>query len=612
MAISGWSGVSRRAGGDVRAARGGTWGVLVALVATLGAAPAAAQSEGAFLVVGARHAGTSEAALPVEAVEAALGPEGAAPLTPDTARARFVAAHSGEPAVITPRDVAALERCYHDAGLSLARGRLAAAGEQVQRCIDRANELRETLVRDAAGAESFLRACAVQVQFFLSSGRGDDALHQATECRLVASDLPLSARAAPPEVRAIFDAADHALAALEPATIELRSQPQSGCAVWLRGQNVGVTPAVVPGLLPGRADLQVECAAGQAGRVHRVNFRAGRNLITIDTRFEAAVQTNGRVRLAYASARELAAHRLEDALTIGRAVGVADVLLVSLDEERAAALVERVDVARGVVRGRASIGLRSGTLAAGELAAARRALSDTASGVSTPIARSAADATGPGETSARVDATAPRSGEGGALGGDASAPSPDEARGDDGAPRGARLGVGVVLAALGASGLVGGWASFGVSRGELARLRSVSSDDADFAARAAAFDEATTLTYALGVPGGALLTAAVPLLLPEREGVPWWSWGLGGLGVAGVAVGGWALAQEGTVDGTNADGSLRLRRTASLGVTLGMSALPLLAVPLTHAIRALTDDDAAQAEVAVASGSVALRVGGAW
>jgi hypothetical protein len=611
MTTNGRSGVRWSAGDAERRAPRVGWGVVFVLVLWQGAASASAQAEGSFFVVGARHAGTSDAALPVEAVEAALRPEGTTPLTPDTARARFVAAHSGEPAVITPSDVAALERCYHEAGLSLARGRLAAAGEQVQRCIDRANEVRETLVRDAAGAESFLRACAVQVQFFLSSGRGDDALRQATECRLVASDLPLSARAAPPEVRAIFDAADHALAALEPATIEVRSQPQSGCAVWLRGQNVGITPAVVPGLLPGRADLQVECAAGQAGRVHRVNFRAGRNLVTIDTRFEQAVQTSGRLRLAYASPRELAAHRAEDALTIGRAVGVAELLLVSLDDERAAALIERIDVARGVVRGRASIGLRGGALEPQGLAAARAALAGDVRVEALPIAPSDDEARA--LRVAEAD-TAPRSGEGGARGGlAATATTSEQGPGDDdGAPRGARLVAGVVLGVLGAGGLAGGWAFHAVSRAELARLRAAFVGDPDFDARAAAFDDATTLSYALGVPGGALLTASVPLLLPEAEGVPWWSWALGGVGVAGIAVGGWALAQEGTADGMNADGSIRLRRTASLGVMLGMSALPLLAVPLTHGIRALGAGDSAQAEVSVAAGGAVLRVGGTW
>jgi hypothetical protein len=384
--------------------------------------------------------------------------------------------------------------------------------------------------------------------------------------------------------------------------------------VWLRGQNVGATPAVVPGLLPGRADLQVECAAGQAGRVHRVNFRAGRNLVTIDTRFEQAVQTSGRLRLAYASPRELAAHRVDDALTIGRAVGVAELLLVSLDDERAAAVVERIDVARGVVRGRASIGLRGGALEARELAAARQALaaeSPAAIG-GAALAEDVASSSRDAALAAPVVA-APRSGEGGAVGGAVSAVTPSaEARDDDGTPRGARLVAGVALGVIGAGGLAGGWVFYGVSRADLARLRAAFAGDPDFDARASAFDDATLLTYALGVPGGVLLTAAVPLLLPASEGVPWWSWSLGALGVAGVAVGGWALAQEGTADGVNADGSIRLRRTASLGVMLGLSALPLLAVPLTHGIRALGAGETAQAEVSIAAGGAVFRVGGTW
>ena len=85
------------------------------------------------MVVGAHHAALSDGAVPVEAVEQGVRLGDAPPLPASEARARFIAAHSDEPAVITPSDVAALERCYHDAGMSLARGRVQAAGEQVQR-----------------------------------------------------------------------------------------------------------------------------------------------------------------------------------------------------------------------------------------------------------------------------------------------------------------------------------------------------------------------------------------------------------------------------------------------------------------------------------------------
>lgn len=560
------------------------------------------------MVVGAHHAALSDGAVPVEAVEQGVRLGDAPPLAASEARARFIAAHSDEPAVITPSDVAALERCYHDAGMSLARGRVQAAGEQVQRCIDRANEVRETLVRDAGGAQSFLRACAVQVQYFLSSGRGADALRQATECRLVASDVPLSARSAPPEVRALFDAADHALAALEPATIEVRSTPQAGCAVWLRGQNVGTTPAIVPGLLPGRADLQVECDAGKAGRVHRANFRSGRNLITLDTRFEDVVRTEGRVRLVYSAPADVEAHRVEDALTVGRAVGVSDVLLVTLDDERAAAVLERIDVQRGIVRARAMVSLSAGRLDEAELAAARVALENptrsTQATAAAPAARGAAPL-GPTAPSAPApETTAPRSGEGDPTAAHAPAPQPSSAP----SPGGSDTPVlGIVLAAAGVAGLAGGWALYANSRGELAHLNTAAPFDPDYAQRQAAYDDSRAYVYALGAPGGALLTLAMPFLLPSAARAAWWSYVAGGVGLAGVGLAAWQWAIDGTCVTT---ACARRNLTLDRGSMLGLSAAPLVAIPLTYLVRSLSGADEVQAAVRADASEVSVTVGG--
>jgi hypothetical protein len=576
--------------------RAGFWILWVGL-GLCAPAKAAAQSP-SFVVVGAHHAALSDGAVPVDAVEQSVRLGSAAPLSGAEGRARFIASHSDEPAIITPSDVAALERCYHDAGMSLARGRVQAAGEQVQRCIDRANEVRETLVRDASGAQSFLRACAVQVQYFLSSGRGEDALRQATECRLVASDIPLSARSAPPEVRAIFDAADHALAELEPATIEVRSTPQTGCSVWLRGQNVGTTPAVVPGLLPGRADLQVECVAGQAGRVHRADFRSGRNLITIDTRFEDVIRTEGRVRLVYSEPADVEAHRVEDAVTVGRAIGVADVLLVTLDDERAAAVLERVDTQRGAVRARATVSLRGGRLDEEELAAARIAL-ENAPRPEPVVARAELRRAAPRRVAA------PRSGQGGAtpaLDAERREPAPD-ASAEGGVPV-----LGIVLTAAGVAGIAGGWALFANSRSELDRLNVALPSDPDYAQRQDDYDSSRVTVYALGAPGGALLTLAIPFLLPTSDGVPSWAYAAGGLGLVGAGLAAWQWAIDGSCLGSACE---RRDLTFDRGSLLGLSALPLLAIPLTYAVRSLARTDDVHAEVRADSSGVTLTVGGA-
>lgn len=87
--------------------------------------------------------------------------------------------------------------------------------------------------------------------------------------------------------------------------------------------------------------------------------------------------------------------------------------------------------------------------------------------------------------------------------------------------------------------------------------------------------------------GGLILTSSVPLTLPSADThgarVPYWSWALGGLGLGALGGGLYVLSTEGRCASTDCG---RTRRKGPLGVLLVAGAAPLIAIPITHALRA--------------------------
>jgi hypothetical protein len=97
--------------------------------------------------------------------------------------------------------------------------------------------------------------------------------------------------------------------------------------------------------------------------------------------------------------------------------------------------------------------------------------------------------------------------------------------------------------------------------------------------------------------GGALTTAAMPLLLPYRSKTPWWAWLSGGLGV-GLAVG--SIVSGVTAEAAPAGNSsctteltsvedaqtcVDRGRSVDRAIILGATAAPLLTIPLVYLLR---------------------------
>jgi hypothetical protein len=124
-------------------------------------------------------------------------------------------------------------------------------------------------------------------------------------------------------------------------------------------------------------------------------------------------------------------------------------------------------------------------------------------------------------------------------------------------------------------------------------------------------DSAEEPPVILGITGAVLSTAALPLWLPETDGIAWWGWASGGAGLA--------LAVTGAVLQANASSCEidRYRRctepslATDLGPMLLLQAAPLIAVPIVQGVRSVTED---RASVGLQLGQhgASIRLEGQW
>jgi len=140
--------------------------------------------------------------------------------------------------------------------------------------------------------------------------------------------------------------------------------------------------------------------------------------------------------------------------------------------------------------------------------------------------------------------------------------------------------------------------------------------DVDFLSRQSRWQDLGTRVYSFAALGGVLLTAGAALGLPEREGVPWWGWVSGVLGVASLAGAIIAAASlTGGCDNIAEDQRACVDRGQEGGAAMmfGMAALPLLTVPLVYLI-GRDPSGTPNADVALSVGSevggMSLRLSG--
>ena len=544
---------------------------LVCLTVLLGSVPALAQSSGgpttdSWVVVPVEPGDAEDPRATQLAVRLreALGESGVAVLD-DTEAGEIVEERVSAPvSELSESDINAWASSSQAALRALARADYDNAREALVAAQEVAQRAAEELNREAERAREVLDTCLFTARVFLETHQRTEAERQVRSCRVLVPEVEPRRHRHPPEVHALLERID---AEETNGGLQVTSAP-SGCTVRINGVPQGETPFAVEQLARGDYRLQVECSEEEHGRVHLVRVDEGTTRIHVDVGFDRALASRPFPRL---TAPE---QRLEHGRLLAAALGTTVVVVAA----PGSAHVLRIDP-----DGRASQLVMP---ASGDVTVAATMLQERRSMDLTGDAPEPIDApSAPGERPRLAVATLD----------DERAPTHDAPRGP-GLP-GWRIGLGIGVLAIGA-GVLGASAYLlgdQGTRGDAYAAFDGDFTDPDFARLQLDWKDARAPFMATAAISGVLMGVGAGLLAPAREGMPWWGWVTGGVGlVLGVtavilAAGAESCANEaGTVAERQAcvDGRQQ-RGTASL---VGFSALPFVAVSLSALIQSPDSD----------------------
>ncbi|MGB5811810.1 MAG: PEGA domain-containing protein, partial [Polyangiales bacterium] len=452
----------------------------------------------------------------------------------------------------------------------LARADYKAARRELKAAQGLADRAAAELNREAARAQQVLDTCLFMVRAYVETRNGAEARRQARECRRLVPRIEPTAFRHTPEVRDLLAEVDREMATEAPGSLSVKSTP-ADCLVRINGVAFGRTPLSDIELPVGTYRLQVECEREQRGRIHRIQVRSGANPITIDVGLDQAVHTRPMLHLAYSSRDAWARTRMRDAALIARTLGTNRALVVSEVNQD----IVRIDLeATGFDA--ASVWLRR--------EAGVPAAEDVHRGVDALLEGRSVDFTGPhprADASWRV-ASPPVAIASSATEATSSKPL-DRAR-----PHGQRV-AGWSLFALGVASM-GATVGLHVHRGTLGDRFIAAPSDLQSAQD---WQDARVPVWVLAGTAGATMTAAMPLLLPDRERTPWWGWTLG---AAGLGLAAYGIYQGATMtdcpdpfitDATAVQACVNRGQDAGRVALSIAGAAPLLTVPLVYLFRPL-------------------------
>ncbi len=461
----------------------------------------------------------------------------------------------------------------------------------------RAERLRTAFGRDSQLAGAAFRGCLYRVQGALQRGQRSNARAFAAECRRLVPHREVSPQKFPPEVVGIIAEVDAELR-LRARDMRVESIPE-GCPIFLNGQPVGATPSVVPGLLPGDYGVRVDCG-GRTGRVHMVTVVGEPITVRIDDRFDRTLSTDAGLTFQYPDGTTHDQYVVTDAITVARTLKIPLALVLSpvhLDPSEDGNPSDRASDEKGDVRVDL-VHAKRGEIIASAWTRSRGTRLFRANAIAAAFSRSkSVDLRGaqPSTTTAWVPPVAPDLEASGLAFGD-DTPRADEAKSPrtrrSGQPSATRQGFGWALLGIGVAGLASGGALAAKWSSDTEAVWAGSTTDTttpgflEVLSRDERRNRLRKAVWGIAPASSALLTTSLALILPDRDGVPWWTWlsAAAGAGLAGV--GAWQIARHGCTLDTDNDSLCDSGRATSLqGVAMISAGVPLVSVPIIYALR---------------------------
>lgn len=228
-------------------------------------------------------------------------------------------------------------------------GQYAAAAKTLERARQGLVERQALVAIDQTLREPLHRATLFLAHAYLRLGEKTQAAELVGEAMRSFPDRELSLVHHGPDLVGLYREVRAALGTSEPGGLLVTTVP-TGCMVFVNERYVGLAPARLAGLLPGRYRVFIQ-RPGTPGRLHWVQVGAGESTLALDHRLDRALRTTPEVLLLYPSQEALAAQSRPHVLELGRKLQVDEVLLLGLGTYQGRRVIEGtlLSVASGAV-----------------------------------------------------------------------------------------------------------------------------------------------------------------------------------------------------------------------------------------------------------------------
>ncbi len=500
-------------------------------------------------------------------------------LANQSAVALFEKQHSADPVALSNDELKRLSRRIGQAARHLALGDLDEAQQAMADIAALSDPARDFLSRDAARARKLFDNCSMAAYVLERNGEHRAALQQMLECSRNFPSARPEGRAYPAQMRRLFEEATLQLNQKGTATLRVLSVGRNGCTVRLNGREVGKSPLQLDELRAGPVRVQLECDTGTVGRIHSLDLAPGKNELSVDPQFDAALNTNGGLWLAYPNEVERDTRAPHDARIVGEVLDAQRVVMLWTLPGALGSDVAVRPIGFGAPRelARASHAADTGYARGGasKLVSALLGWAQAQPSAATKAQAARPSGDRSGRPSAKPAAAPP------AL---PPPPPPPPPPASVAAARGPErytqqhAAAGAMLAVIGGAGTAVSWVVYAERQGK----RTVISGMRD----ETSFRKLGVVAISTAGLGASLLSLSEYFWLPDERAIPPYAWVVGGIGLALAATAVTLSLTEATCRlGDDRVGCQNFWADHFFGPMLLIQSLPLLTTPLSYGLR---------------------------
>jgi hypothetical protein len=188
------------------------------------------------------------------------------------------------------------------------------------------------LTADASLRDALYQTLLVQAHAHHRAGDRDRATDLIAEAVRSFPEREISVAQHGPELAKLYGGVRREMARHARGTLHVSTRP-AGCLVFVNERYVGLSPARVPDLYPGRYRVYVQQAHAR-GRVHLAEVNGVDHLIQIDFALDSVLQTEPYLGLRFPEQRTLRENEVPYGAAVGRALDAATVLLVGFRRQQ--------------------------------------------------------------------------------------------------------------------------------------------------------------------------------------------------------------------------------------------------------------------------------------